>query len=247
MTLSKEKIQNSLTACRKGLTFIVGIYLLSWVLKGIFLSVYVVPTSSMYPTIHKGDYIVTLKFPYRFKAPEFYPLTAVPFPFFSKPGFVEPEKEDVWVFHSPIRFDLHPSNRMTFVKRLAGLPGDTLFTIDNKIMSSVDSITVSANKHIIPKEGMIVKLDSTNITYWQRLIQRDESEINIDSAGQKIVINGEQKTSYQFKSDFYFMTGDNEGSTIDSRHWGAVPEYLLMGKAFGVIWRKKEGVSLYGL
>ncbi|MDR9416646.1 MAG: S26 family signal peptidase, partial [Gracilimonas sp.] len=80
-----------------------------------------------------------------------------------------------------------------------------------------------------------------------RLIQRDESEINIDSAGQKIVINGEQKTSYQFKSDFYFMTGDNEGSTIDSRHWGAVPEYLLMGKAFGVIWRKKEGFTLYGL
>ncbi len=247
MRLSKDNIRNSINIFRKGLTFIIGIYLLSWILKGLFISIYVVPTSSMYPTIQRGDYIMALKFPYRFKTPEFYPLTAVPFPFYAKPGFVQPSRADIWVFSSPIHYDRHPSKRMRLVKRLAGLPGDTLYTLGNKIVSLTDSITTLTKKYIIPKEGMTVHLDSLNISYWKRLIQRDGSYNKVNADRKALRIDGSQASTYRFKSNFYFMLGDNEGNTRDSRHWGAVPEELLIARAVYIIWRKDKGFILRGL
>lgn len=247
MRLSKGIIRSSLKSFRKGLTFIVGIYLLSWLLKGFFVSIYVVPTGSMYPTIQRDDYIIAFKFPYRFKTPEFYPLTAVPFPFYSKPGLVQPIRDDIWVFSSPINYELHPSKRMTLVKRLAGLPGDTVYTLENKIISSVDSATSLIKKHIIPKAGMVVHLDSSNISYWQRLIERDGSKVKVNTNAWEVLINGRPTVTYRFKRNFYFMQGDNEVSTRDSRHWGAVPDHLLIGKVTLVIWRKGKGLSFYKL
>lgn len=85
-------------------------------------------------------------------------------------------------------------------------------------------------------------LDSANSSYWKRLIQRDGSEITVDTSSQSIVINGARTFTYKFEHDFYFMLGDNEGSTRDSRHWGAVPGNLLIGKTTSIIWRQNDGL-----
>jgi len=58
------------------------------------------------------------------------------------------------------------------------------------------------------------------------------------------MVRGEWTSIYKFENDFYFMLGDNEGSTRDSRHWGAVPNELLIGKATNTIWRKNNGLFL---
>ena len=48
-------------------------------------------------------------------------------------------------------------------------------------------------------------------------------------------INGEYKTTYVVKQNYYFMMGDNRHNSQDSRHWGFVPEDHIIGKATRII------------
>lgn len=240
MILSNVKTRKSLKLIQKSFTFLIGIYLLSWVIKGLFFSIYIVPSDSMYPTIQKGDYILIFKFPYQFKSPEFYPLSKKTFPFYSKPGLIEPKKDDIWIFSSPINYQKHPSNRTTFVKRLVGLPGDTIYYDKIQLGNKKRSMMAELSSSVVPKQGMAVLLDSANFLPLQRLILRDDSTIQVVSEKKKFIINGEEAIFYVFKNNFYFMMGDDTFAT-DSRHWGAVPENLLIGRVSYILWRRNDG------
>jgi signal peptidase I len=65
--------------------------------------------SSMEPTYHNGDYLIVDELSYK---------------------FIEPKRGDVVVFHYPLNPD------ELFIKRIIGLPGETLFVKDNKITIS---------------------------------------------------------------------------------------------------------------
>lgn len=83
-----------------------------------FADHYRVPTGSMLPTIQLGDHILTNKMAYDFKIP----YTEIRL---TKTG--EPAHGDVIVF-------LYPKDEsVNFVKRVVGLPGETLKIEDNKI------------------------------------------------------------------------------------------------------------------
>lgn len=200
----------------------------------------------MYPTIQKGDFIVTYKFPYRIKTPEFYPLMAVPFPFYSKPGFKKLQRNDVLVFSTPLNYERHPSLRMTLVKRLAGLPGDTLYVLKDSIVVNKEVVIEKNQQYIVPDKGFTIELSTENIKYWKRLIRRDGADIEFKHQNQ-FIINDKCVNEYTFQQNFYFMLGDNKENTIDSRHWGAVPEELIIGRAARIIWRNNQGLVLQKL
>ena len=86
-------------------------FLLAMVIRTFFVQAFKIPTGSMRMTLQEGDLILVNKFIYGAR---------VPFTQFYLPAFREPKRGDVVVF-------IYPEDRKKdFIKRLVGLPGETV-------------------------------------------------------------------------------------------------------------------------
>ena len=99
------------------------------------------------------------------------------------------------------------------------------------------------NKHnfgklYVPKKDDVIKLDSSNICLYKKIILvYEKNKLQID--GNNILVNGKPCKQYTIKQNYYFVLGDNRDNAIDSRYWGFVPEEYIMGKVCCKIQSKK--------
>lgn len=82
----------------------------------------------------------------------------------------------------------------------------------------------------IPAKGELLQLSLDNLPLYRRLITAYEGN-SLEVRNGKIIINGNETTSYRIKQDYYWMMGDNRHCSQDSRFWGFVPEDHIAGKA----------------
>ena len=102
----------------KSLAGTIAIFL---VLRAFLVEAYRIPSGSMIPTLLVGDWLFVNKLVY---GPH------IPFTHVSLPGYSEPNRGDVVVFVSPYQADEAQRGddpTPTLVKRLIGMPGDTLY------------------------------------------------------------------------------------------------------------------------
>ncbi len=91
----------------------------------------------------------------------------------------------------------------------------------------------------LPKEGATIKIDTSNISLYDRVIGVYDGN-KLDVKNGKIFINDKETNTYTFKQDYYFMMGDNRHNSADSRSWGMVPFDHVVGKPLFIWFSMKD-------
>ena len=198
------------------LSVALGVYL---TFRWLVFEPYVIPSGSMIPNLLIHDHIFVNKFIY-----------GIRFPFTKKwmLRFNNPQRGDVLVFRYPKNEDIF------YVKRVVGLPGDTI-TLKNGIVESVNSMKMLNQKIDFnsSKKNLISSIEEQDFNG-----KFKDFGFYLTPLGNKnVVILKEERSYFENKKeiiipdDSFFVMGDNRDNSSDSRVWGFVKDDLLIGRA----------------
>ena len=184
MSKPKSKLREYIEAIL--LAVVIAFFIRTFVIQA-----YKIPSGSMKPTLQIGDHILVSKFNYGVKIP-FLRSTLIP--------IGTPKRGDILVF-------IYPEDRSKdFIKRVIGLPGDTIEIRNKKIFLNS------------------LPLNDTHGVYVDNLIIPGSVQPR-DNFGPVTV-----------PEDSIFVMGDNRDESYDSRFWGFVKMKDVLGKALIIYW-----------
>ncbi|NLG65769.1 MAG: signal peptidase I [Actinobacteria bacterium] len=205
------------SATRENVRSILIAVLFFLVIRSFFLAGYRIPSGSMEPTLLIGDWLFVNKLRYG---------PVIPFTNVRLPGYAEPKRGEVVVFVSPYQADeaargLDPLP--TLVKRLEGVPGDTLFMREGVLHVNGEPKPQGPEFASNP----VGNPDEVNPLFaWQLRYHVSgtrfgdpPSRPTHDHWGPLVVPPGH-----------YFMLGDNRYESKDGRYWGLVPRENFRGR-----------------
>jgi signal peptidase I len=178
------------------------------VIRTFFVEAFKIPSGSMENTLQVGDFLLVNKLVYG---------AEVPFTHKHLPRLRVPQRGDVIVFEYP------EDPTKNFVKRLIGVPGDTVEMREGTLIRNGKVITEHYVEHTDPD------IDPAPEDFrWQRdYVVRTAAAAaggyhpSRNNWGPLVVPKGN-----------YFVLGDNRDNSLDSRYWGFVADSLVKGKPF---------------
>ncbi len=176
-------------------------------LRGFVVEAFKIPTGSMENTLLVGDFLIVNKAVYGAEIPGMGLQLLPPW---------DPLRGDVVVFHPPHDAGKH------YVKRVVGIPGDTLEMRRKRLFVNGDSVAEPYVRHVDPT-GDAVHPDMR----WQLpfLVEDEEEPVrrryrpSRDTWGPLVV-----------PEDRYFVLGDSRDNSEDSRYWGFVERTSVRGQ-----------------
>ena len=200
------------------------------IIRSIFFQPFYIPSSSMEPTLLVGDRIFVSKYTYGYSKHSF------PFSpnisderFFSK----QPARGDLVVFKTPA------DNRTDYIKRLIGMPGDTIQFLNGELL--INDVKIKRNKIN----------DKKSIRCGNFLLDTDTYLETLPN-GVKHLVSYKKKGSLQNSKKFkvpvnhFFLLGDNRDCSKDSRYLdsvGYVNILNLVGKAKIIFFSNDTNIS----
>lgn len=161
------------------------------------------PASSMYPNVIAGDHIMVDRMAYKHS---------------------DPKRGDIIVFRYP------KDESFYYIKRVVGIPGDTVTVTGPKVTVTGTQIAYSP----LPDHELArFRTLETDVN----LRNADASSYlkeTLDTASYVIIYKNDSSTaseSFTVPADSYFVLGDNRDFSNDSRFFGFVPRENVIGKS----------------
>lgn len=197
------------------------IVLFVFAFRSVFFEPFKIPSGSMIPTLMIGDFILVNKFSYGFKLP----FSDI----FSDPVYLtksdEPKRGDVVVFKYP------KDTSINYIKRVIGLPGDTI-EIRDKIVyvndKPIESKEIDGAKIM---EDMDEKFKIYKFKFYQT---KTGDHDHVTQSNVENHLNNDYP-AIKVPKGHYFVMGDNRDFSADSRYWKFVPFEYIKGKAI-LVW-----------
>lgn len=191
-----------------------------------------IPSGSMIPTLLVGDYLFVSKFSYG------YSRFSMPFglgPFDGRILYTEPERGDVAVFKLP------RDNSTDYIKRIVGLPGDTIQMRNSVLYLNGEAVRRESAGDYIPQDrgaGQTAK-------QYVEILPNGRSYMILEQQ-----VNGalDNTPVYTVPPDHFFAMGDNRDQSLDSRvisGVGFIPKENLVGRAEVMFFSVNGEASLF--
>jgi signal peptidase I len=187
----------------KILTISIALFL---VLRTFVVEAFKIPSGSMEGTLLVGDFLLVNKLVYGAEVPGTGGRRL--------PAMRTPQRGDVIVFEWP------KDRTKNFVKRLVGLPGDTLAMRDGILIRNGVALAEPYVSHSDPEADPV----------WDEF--RWQSDFLVRTADAAVGYHPSRNNwgPLVVPQEQYFVLGDNRDNSLDSRYWGFVPDSLLRGR-----------------
>ena len=184
------------------------------VLRTFLIQTFVITSGSMEDTLLVGDFLVVNRAAIG---------SPVPFTGLRLPGYSDPRRFDIIVFDPPHEPDLK------LVKRLIGMPGDTVAMRDKLLLINGQPVEEPYVKHdAMPDETH--PWMAWQSRYLAPRVDAGSYQPSRDTWGPLVI-----------PEDHYFMLGDNREASLDSRYWGLLEGWRLEGRAVVIYFSYNRG------
>jgi signal peptidase I len=192
-----------------------------------------IPSGSMIPTLLVGDYLFVSKFSYG------YSRYSLPWGLPWIKGRIlagQPERGDVAVFKLP------SDNKTDYIKRLIGLPGDTIQVVNGILHINGEPVL---REKVEEKSVQIQGIYSTQVTEYIETLPNGVKHRIWERSDEELLDN---TPVFTVPADHYFAMGDNRDSSQDSRvisAVGFVPFENLVGRAEFLFFSHDDSARLW--